>query len=364
MQLGRFCSLNVFDASELTIYRANSFFAATAGSLTAEVIAPGFAGWLMRKSPWIPFIAGIFIMFFGSGIMLFVPETLRMHPDHGQITENAPTSSRSSSPTPSIKPSSPSIFANLQAHVRSAAIGFKHSTKILRSVPIILLILTFVIHALLGPLTEFFPRYFSRRLHWSLSSTSFLLSYRAIINLILLLVILPGLSYLITVQPSVSLDEPRWYRKFRIGLSTQQKDLYLARASLFFLITGALLMAVSPTAATSVIAITVWTIGTGFPPFCRSLITTFVDQQHVGRLYACISLVESFGMLSSGPVFAALYNLGLKQAGKGKGEIWLGLPFLAVAGLCLTFGVGVWFVRLPRDGDNARDEEEEPLTES
>lgn len=96
-------------------------------------------------------------------------------------------------------------------------------------------------------------------------------------------------------------------------------------------------MGLAPTVGVGICAMIVWTLGAGFSSLTRSLITTLVDQQHVGRLYAAISIVETTGMLVAGPIMAGLYALGLKWGG-----VWQGMPFLCLAVIAVVAGVAVW----------------------
>jgi hypothetical protein len=72
----------------------------------------------------------------------------------------------------------------------------------------------------------------------------------------------------------------------------------------------------------------VYTLGTGFQPVVRSLITHLVESHHasnksdIGRLYALISVIEGLGSLIAGPGMAWAFRLGINL-----GEGWLGLPF-------------------------------------
>jgi hypothetical protein len=165
-------------------------------------------------------------------------------------------------------------------------------------------------------------RYVSNRFHWTLRKTAFLLSLRAGINIVLLLVILPSISYLLISK---------------LHYTSKTKDLFLARSSIIFLTIGSLLIASSPTISLTILGLSVWTLGTGFSSLTRSLITTLVDQQHVGRLYAAIAVVETVGGLIAGPTLAALYALGLKWKGD-----WVGLPYFLLAGISLIGALGVW----------------------
>ena len=92
----------------------------------------------------------------------------------------------------------------------------------------------------------------------------------------------------------------------------------------------------------------VYTLGTGFPPIIRSLVTFLVESHHesktsdVARLYAIISVLEGIGSLLAGPGILAIISVvggigsvlvgpGLAWAfrwGLSLGESWFGLPYL------------------------------------
>jgi hypothetical protein len=72
----------------------------------------------------------------------------------------------------------------------------------------------------------------------------------------------------------------------------------------------------------------VYTLGTGFTPIVRSLVTFLVESHHasktsdIARLYALISVMEGIGSLVAGPGMAWAFRLGMSL-----GQRWLGLPF-------------------------------------
>jgi len=186
----------------------------------------------------------------------------------------------------------------------------------------LLLLITFLINPFGRVTGDLALRYISNRFDWKLRDVGYLLSMRAFVNITLLIAILPGLSHLLLS---------------RLHFTSKAKDLLLARSSVIFLIIGAILMGLAPTVGVGICAMIVWTLGLGFTSLTRSLITTLVDQQHVGRLYAAISIVETTGMLIAGPTMAGLYAIGLKW---GRG--WQGLPFLCLAVISTIAGVAVW----------------------
>jgi hypothetical protein len=191
-------------------------------------------------------------------------------------------------------------------------------------------------------------------------------------NLILLLAILPFLSHILT-SPTKS----RYARlALRFHLSTQAKDLLLARLSLVLQIIGFVFLGVSArrspardtdseTAIPIFLAMTglmVFTLGTGFSSLCRSLITTLVDRQHVARLYAVIAVIETLGALIVAPMLAVLYAWGLRLSDNGKNQGYLGLPYLGLVVLNFLAGGGVMWVRLPKRNDDLGEHNEvEPV---
>jgi MFS family permease len=134
--------------------------------------------------------------------------------------------------------------------------------------------------------------------------------------------LLPGLSYILTQK---------------LRLSSKDKDLVLAKCSIVLLVFGALLIAASDKVGLTIIGLMVWTFGTGFVSLVRSLITTLVDEQHVGHLYAAVSIVETIGTLAAGSMLAGLYNLGLRWQGP-----WVGLPFLLLSIVSFLAGIEIW----------------------
>lgn len=257
----------------------------------------------------------------GPALIIFIPETLHMHPRTSESVSLTPDSV--SDRTVEIHDvDKRGFFASITAQATKSLNEVFSSFSVLRSLPILLLLLAFVIDPFTRQSVALSVRYVSNRFHWELRQVGFLLSLRAFVNFILLLAILPGLSrYLIRC----------------LHYSPTEKDLFLARFSVIVLVVGALLIAISPTIILTIVGMVVFTLGTGTVALTRSLATTLVDQEHVGRLYAAIGLIETCGSLAAGPALAALYNLGLKLQGP-----WVGLPFFALAVICFVGAIGIW----------------------
>lgn len=241
--------------------------------------------------------------------MAFVPETVRQKPnsDSRDTTINSEESPKSLTVLSKLKSD---FIANIDALRRTASIS------------LVLLLLTFLIQLQGQPAVDLTQRYISKRFSWTIAQTGPLISLRALINLILFLAILPLVSHILT-SPTKNRYVPQ---ALRFNLSTQAKDLLLARLSIILQIVGVSFVGLSAfrspagsddgeTAFPILLAIMgliVFTFGTGFSALCRSLITALVDEQHVARLYSIIAVVETIGSLIMAPMLAGLYAWGLR----------------------------------------------------
>jgi len=307
-------------------------------SLIGEILAPSISSYLMATSPWIPLLIGQVFVGLGPALFIFVPETLHLRL---RATESATlTPDDASELSVSSEADKPAFFS---AAISQAANSLKEvygSLSVLHSLPILLLLLAFLIQPFVRQSIELSVRYISNRFDWDLKDVGYLLSLRALVNFLLLLALLPSLSY---------------YLIRHLHFSSKEKDLVLARLSVVFLILGALLIGSSPSIVGTIIGNIVFTLGTGTNPLTRSLITSLVDQEHVGRLYAAIGVVEIFGSLTASPILLALYTLGLRLKGP-----WVGLPFFALALICFIGAIGIWtFGYLPKDKLPSSEEEED-----
>jgi hypothetical protein len=127
------------------------------------------------------------------------------------------------------------------------------------------------------------------------------------------------------------------------------KDLTIARASIILLVTGLVGIALSPHIVVLVPAITVYALGAGYSGTDRSLVTSFVERDQVSRLYAVLSILDTTGIVVSGPALAKMFSWGLAL-----GEPWSGILFAAV--LFSLVGVVIWVIRLPEKAEMEVDD--------
>lgn len=272
----------------------------------------------MAKSPWIPLTLGLGTLIFGTSLIVLIPETLHLHASEAADLTPDSSSERSSSS----KQGRSNFFMTAKIQISDAFRRIYESTAILHSLPILLLLITFITEPVGRQSIDLSLRYISKRFSWELRETAFLQTLCAFVNIILLLAILPGLSIYLTEH---------------LHFSSKAKDLSLARYSVTMLVIGALIFAASPTIGLALFGLVIYTLGGGFAPLTRALITTLVDKEHIARLYAAIAVVEVTTALAAGPSIATLYAAGLKLKGP-----WLALPYYALTIICFLAGLGVW----------------------
>ncbi|KAH8820882.1 major facilitator superfamily domain-containing protein [Xylogone sp. PMI_703] len=297
--------------------RANVFLFGGSGSLVAGLIAPSVASVLMMRSPWIAMLIGFGVIIIGCILfMLLVPETLHLHP---LKTSDLDSDLESENQLDGV---TEPLLADLRSKFWENIKDVRAAVTIFRSLPILLLLVTFVISPFGLQSGTIALRYISNQYGWTLAEATFLLSLRGLLEIILLLILLPVLSYFITR---------------RLHYSPKEKDLYLAQGSAVVQLVAALLLALGSNIGMTVAGLAVWSLGSGLPALVRSLLTTLVDKQHTGRLNAAIGIVETMGALVAAPSLAVLYSLGLHWKGA-----WVTLPFDALATVAFLCGSGVW----------------------
>lgn len=105
------------------------------------------------------------------------------------------------------------------------------------------------------------------------------------------------------------------------------KDKYIAQISGLFLASGSAVTFLAHSWPAMVAGQSLYSLGLAFPVPARSVVTSFVAQEHLAALYTGISVLAYAGMLIGGPLFASAFDWGMQL-----GEFWIGMPFL-IAGV-------------------------------
>lgn len=100
------------------------------------------------------------------------------------------------------------------------------------------------------------------------------------------------------------------------------------------------------------VSLTLYTLGSGFYPFARSLLASLVEPDMIGILFTTLAMMDTAGSLMAGPVVARSFGWSLGLEG-----LWRGLPYMVSCVLCAVATVFLVFgVRAERPSSGSVDE--------
>ncbi|PHH84177.1 hypothetical protein CDD83_2362 [Cordyceps sp. RAO-2017] len=298
--------------------RASAFLTLSFGGLVGEFIGPAISSGLMQAtSPWLPYLLSFVFLFLAVGMLICLPETLP--PTRKEVEEVEPAEDKASHA--------------VKWQLREYASQLKESLEMLKQPGLAKVLVTFLAPVpVLIAMSQVLVQYVSKRFGWSLASAGFLLSVRGTINMLLLLLILPGLSRALLSRAAAK------------GQHAAAKDRALAQLSAVVLTLGCLVIA-SGSIAVVVAGLMVSTLGSGLAPICRSLAAHLVSSDNTAKLQTLIGIIEAVSSLVAGPALA-----GLLAAGMSRGGAWTGLPFLGLAAFLCLATLPLFFLAVPGTG--------------
>ncbi|KAJ5655118.1 MFS general substrate transporter [Penicillium lividum] len=284
-------SMMIITDSTPEIKRSQIFMYFNAAVIIAEIIAPPIASLLMKRNLWVPILLNSACGAISILLSWYMPETndFALHAQKTQYTEIPSTSDDDESLVPPLKEAGNFIFL---FH------SLKKSMRIIFTEKNIALL------------------------------TSWLLSFRAVAQLLQFLLILPWVD--------------RTMGK-RFEREPRKKDLYLARVSILAITIGFGIMGIAPVVGLTMFGIAIYTTGSGFGTFARSLISSLMEPTMMGALYSTLGLMDTLGSLLAGPMMAWAFRWGMNMGGA-----WLGMPYLISAVLCGAMTVIIFLIRLGR----------------
>jgi hypothetical protein len=331
------------------------------GALSSEVVGPWLGSKLMKPNPLVPLYIGYAISFAGCALFAFMPETLKLRPTRPLEDEELPSDAET--PDEDLVDGKPGWKAWAHKHYRR----IHAATSIFHSRPLVTLLLCFALAPVANEFYNYVPRILSARFGWELADAGIVVSLRGTLNFFVLLFLLPAVSSFLTRKPTRAVEEQgqdggRFRRPWNYGLgwSIAKKDFVLALSCLSFYLLATVLLSTSPPLPLYIASMMIWTIGAGFMPVLRGLITSLVDEKHMGRLYATISMVEMSGSIMGGPVFAKLYGVGLRVGDPWRSLVFTAMAACVAAGIAAIASVGVSVVK---KGDGESEDHAETIGE-
>ncbi|WPH04816.1 MFS multidrug transporter [Acrodontium crateriforme] len=286
--------------------RTSAFSQIRSAKLLSQMLFVPLGGALIVFNPWLPmFIATGFTISGLIAAVLLVPadqvkETHAIQSDETRTlleTETAATSSAKSSSSP---------WHSFTDQAKRLA-GWVAGNS--RLIPLILSFFVFQLGEQAG--MALLLQYAAKRLEWSLTKASFLISVRAGVNLSALIIMVPALSFLLM------------HKAHRTVI---KKDKWLAQGSGALLVAGCIAVFFATTPFSLIFGLVLISFGDVFAIPVRSLSTALVDPSHLGLLYNVIEVMTQIGLFIGQPMLASAFGWGLRLGG-----FWMGLPFLLAA---------------------------------
>lgn len=293
--------------------RATVFFQLAATFLASQMIAGPLGGAMMIGNPWIPLITSVVLLIVATLGVSILPETVHLHDRKGANQEAAAEDDGIPKMTKLLHKARTSLD-----EVWDFVLGNKSMA---------VLILSFVFVILGRFVGELLLQYATDRYGWSWSLASMVLSIRNAGSLVMLLAILPALSWLCL---------QRW------GMTGMAKDLWIARCSGVVQIIGSLIVAGAVNGSLFSTGLVWLALGSGMSSSIRSLLNTLVEEHHVGTVNSLVGFMEGLGVIIAGPLLAKSLSIGLHLGGG-----WIGLPFITGALFFTVSTTIMWVFRLP-----------------
>ncbi|KAF4761242.1 hypothetical protein N7455_002820 [Penicillium solitum] len=300
-----------------------SYFVMAFGSLSGSSAGPAISSKLMEtSSPWLPVLIGTLMVPASMGLLVFLPEVITLRDDSSErdVSEWGEPS--------------PSAF---KSRFSQSWTSLKASIQRLRSLPMVLILVTYLRVNPEGlAYGQLLMQYVSKRFHWTFADVGYLLTVRGITQMLVLLVLFPVLSKLLSkyLRPAV-------------------KDLMLGRVSACLVIFGALLTGASH------IGLIFQASGAGLSAICRSIAMSYMTSHDKSKMNTMIGISETLGSLFAGPVLAWLFALGMKFRG-----VWFGLSYFGLAAWCGLCLLGLFILEPAQDQEIMDIDETQPSTRS
>ena len=212
----------------------------------------------------------------------------------------------------------------------------EESTFLVQDWRIIILTLTFPIRIAQNTLDSFLLQYVSKRYGWTLAQATYLWSFSSGVCLLCLLLILPAVS-------SYLLEKKNY--------TATKRDSIRACVGLTMLGLGFVIEGLAPGVPVLIIALVVQAGSIGATGSIRALMTSFIKQTEIAKLYAVLAVLDTLGLAVAGPIVAGLFGAGIKNGGGMR----LGLPFDVVGVALLLVSMVLWPILLGQrevDKDN------------
>ncbi|ATY67241.1 Major facilitator superfamily general substrate transporter [Cordyceps militaris] len=283
--------------------RAHAFFMIQVCLLALESISPPLGSLLMETvGPYYAWLAGIPLGLLGFACLSFLPRNKTF-----AITECEPCAPEDAEHSAS----STTMYDRSKERVTALAYHLRHDIpKLFHSKSLFVGLLAMFTAKMARPIKDLLSQFMTAKFEWPISQANLLISVHAAAQL----------PWFIAVLPTANAWLLRWQ-----GDAVKANHV-LATLLVSCLTLGAIFMGLAPTSVTFIIAVIVYTGGSGFSVAMRSLLTALVTDDQLSLLFTTIAVFEASALLTAAPLLQFLFAKGLQYGG-----LMISLPFFTVA---------------------------------
>ncbi|KAI1869194.1 uncharacterized protein JN550_005824 [Neoarthrinium moseri] len=295
--------------------RAPIFLQLSALFILSEIGSGPLAGLILLKSTWgLIGLASVFYVL-ATATTFLLPDTLSI----SKITTTHDGSREDQSGD-----ATASSTSTLQESLRRISEGVHEIRSFLKGHGrAIVMMFCYVFVALSKVVQLMLLQYTTKRYHWTWSKASFLLTIRSIVSLVVLIVVLPALTQLLTVR-------------YKVGVI--RRDVWITRVTGLAGVLGSLLIAFASTPDILILGLVTFAIHGGMTAVLRSLLSNMVEPRHLGTMNSLLGILEMIALMLGAPALFSSFRLGLELSGD-----WIGLPFICAAAM-IAFSTIIVFV--------------------
>lgn len=309
--------------------RTTLFYQMHAMMLILSTIFRPIAGWMLSINPWLSMWTGLGSLALSTALTLLIPETL-----HLAQSSNGQQAHGHASHFPPLGPKKGVIRTAWETASKDALRVWQLLQNSKNLYPLILGM------AFYTPIHTGFEmnmlQYVTARFEWDWSKATYFMTIPKITSVIVLLVILPAIT---------------WIINRRLHLDILTRDLYFARGSIICIVVGNALTVVSGTPWLLAISLIALGFGNGLLPQVRAILASQVEAHALATVNTAIASVETLVGLVGTPSLGWLLSKGIALGG-----FWMGLPYLATTGCAIASAVAIFMFRyLPQ---SAKSDEE------
>ncbi|KAM0486204.1 hypothetical protein ACHAPX_000908 [Trichoderma viride] len=309
--------------------RTTLFYQMHAMMLVLSTIFRPIAGWMLSINPWLSMWTGLGSLAISTALTLLIPETL-----HLAQSSNGQQAHGHAPHFPLLGPKQGVIRTAWETARKDALRVWQLLQNSKNLYPLILGM------AFYTPIHTGFEmnmlQYVTARFGWDWSKATYFMTIPKITSVIVLLVILPAITWIVN-------------RRLHLDLLT--RDLYFARGSIICIVIGNALTVVSGTPWLLAISLIALGFGNGLLPQVRAILASQVEAHALATVNTAIASVETMVGLVGTPSLGWLLSKGIALGG-----FWMGLPYLATTGCAIASAVAIFMFRyLPQ---SAKSDEE------